>query len=65
LSNQLIQYHQEAKKHILGLNFGNTVRLTPIGNPVTGYQEILVAPNKLIVGLVKIIRSPIWGIVWR
>jgi len=23
LSNQLIQYHQEAKKHILGLNFGN------------------------------------------
>ncbi len=23
LSNQLIQYHQEAKKYILGLNFGN------------------------------------------
>jgi hypothetical protein len=23
LSNQLIQYHQEAKKHILGLNFSN------------------------------------------
>jgi hypothetical protein len=23
LSNQLIQYHQEAKKHIFGLNFGN------------------------------------------
>ena len=23
LSNQLIQYHQEVKKNILGLNFGN------------------------------------------
>jgi hypothetical protein len=23
LSNQLIQYHQEGKKHILGWNFGN------------------------------------------
>ena len=23
LSNQLIQYHQEAKTHLLGLNFGN------------------------------------------
>ena len=23
LSNQLIQYHREAKKHLLGLNFGN------------------------------------------
>jgi hypothetical protein len=30
-----------------------TVRLTPIGNRVPGYQEFLVAPNETIVGLVK------------
>jgi hypothetical protein len=30
-----------------------TVRLTPIGNPVPGYQEFLVAPSETIVGLVK------------
>jgi hypothetical protein len=40
-----------------------TVRLTPIGNPVPGYQEFLVAPNETVAGLVKKIRSPTWGMV--
>jgi hypothetical protein len=40
-----------------------TVHLTPIGNPVPGYQEFLVAPIETIVELVKKIRSPNWGMV--
>ncbi len=38
-----------------------TIRLTPIGNLVPGYQEFPVAPSETIVGLVKKIRSPTWG----
>jgi hypothetical protein len=40
-----------------------TVLLTPIGNPVPGCQEFLVAPNETIVGLIKKIRSPTLGMV--
>ena len=35
----------------------HTVRLTPISNPVPGYQEFLVDFSETIVGLVKKIRS--------
>ncbi len=35
-----------------------TVRLTPIGNPVPGYQEFLVPPSETIVGRRMI--SPDW-----
>jgi hypothetical protein len=30
-----------------------TIHLTPISNPVPGYQEFCVAPSETIVGLVK------------
>jgi hypothetical protein len=43
----------------------DAVPLTPIGNPVPGYQELFVAPNESLVGLVKNIRSPNGGMVWQ
>ncbi len=50
---------------VVTLSEADTVRLTPIGNLVRGYQEFLVAPNETIVGLVKKIRSSNWGMVRR
>ncbi len=43
----------------------DTVRLTSVDNPVPGNQEICFAHLQTIVGQVKKIRSPTWGIVWR
>ncbi len=40
-----------------------TVHLTPIGNPVPGYQDFFVPLSETIVGLVKKIRSPTWSMV--
>jgi hypothetical protein len=43
----------------------NTVRLTPIGNSVPGYQEFIVALIETIVGMVIKIRCLNWSMVWQ